>query len=93
MSAAPQWDAWLAVGVSVHLRPGTRLDSTAYPDENRAVLHLRGANFTDVHLFADRPELARLADAVNAARDALEAAITGPTATAVTDPKDAAHAA
>lgn len=88
MSAAPQWNEWAGVDVSVHLYPGSQLSATVHAEDARAVLHLRGENFVGVHVFADRAELARLADAVNAARDALDAAIP-----AAADPKDAAHAA
>lgn len=73
MSIRPEWDAWAAVGVTVHLRPGVTLGSTIHAEERRVVLHVQGTNSTDVALFANQADLDRLVDAVTAARDQLTA--------------------
>jgi hypothetical protein len=56
----------LALVVSAHLSAGTEIRSRVHPAENRAVVTLGGHRITDVALFADRPDLERLRDALTA---------------------------
>jgi hypothetical protein len=52
--------------VSAHIAASTGIDSTVYPAQNRVTVSLEGSGLTDVTLFADRPELVRLRDALSA---------------------------
>ncbi|GAA1187495.1 hypothetical protein [Pseudonocardia alaniniphila] len=56
----------MTVIVSAHVNPTTAIDYTVYPAENRATVSLEGSGLTNVTLFAERPELVRLRDALAA---------------------------
>jgi hypothetical protein len=66
----------LSVSASVHVRKGTVIESAVYAAQNRATVSLEDGvtHRADVTLFAHRPELVRLRDALIAVVDELDTA-------------------
>ena len=56
----------LGVAVLVHLYSSTEIDWRVKAAEDRATVSLAGAGLADVTVFADRPELVRLRDTLDA---------------------------